>query len=215
MRTLRAMTMVAAVSLGIAPLLRAQTAAGSSAAGHSCREVPGAETLWSNPDHRFLVFGEAHGTNEIPELFGDVICQASASRPVVVALEWPQEMMQPFLDAYMASNGSEAARKRFLAAEFWGNPTPDGRTSRAMFNLVERMRVLKASRRAISVRAFVPMTDLSRFRQDYQEIGMAWNLANIANSDPARPLVFVLTGNVHAGKVRNASLVTTRRGLSE
>ena len=204
MRTLLAMTMVAGAMLGSAQVVRAQTAAGPSAADRSCRETPGAEALWANPDHRFLVFGEAHGTNEIPELFGDVVCEASASRPVVVALEWPPDL-QASLDAYMASDGSGAARTRFLSAAFWSNPMPVGRTSQAMFRLIERLRALKASGRRVSVKTFEARVGLT-FRQDYRELEMAQNLATIANSDPARPLVFVLTGNLHAGKLRYASM---------
>lgn len=177
----------------------------AAAADVACRDVPGAVALWSNPDHRFVVFGEAHGTNEIPELFGEVVCQASASRTLVVALEWPQDMQAP-LDQYMASDGSEAARDRFLSAPFWSNPTPDGRTSQAMFNLIERLRRLRASGRPVSVQAFVSRPELLRLRQDYYELEMARNLADIANRDPSRPLVLVLTGNVHAGKQRNSSL---------
>lgn len=179
--------------------------AGASAAVPSCPPVPGAEALLSNADRKFLVFGEAHGTIEIPQLFGDVVCQASASRAVVVALEWPPQMQAP-LDEFMASDGSQAARTRFLAAPFWANPTPDGRTSQAMFDLVERLRRLKADGRAISVQAFAPPGELLRLRQDYYELEMARNLAGLVNGDPSRPLVLVLTGDVHAAKVRSASL---------
>jgi hypothetical protein len=174
---------------------------GASAAGVPCRDVPGAEALWSNPDRRFVVFGEGHGTNEIPELFGEVVCQASASRTVVVALEWPQQMIQASLDAYMASDGSEAAKKRFLLAELWNSPVSDGRMSQAMFHLIERLRLLKAGGRSISIQGFMPQQD-QRLRQDYYELEMARNLANIAIGNPSRPLVLVLTGNVHAAKLR-------------
>ncbi len=173
----------------------------ASAADLSCPDVPGAEALWSNPVRRFVIFGEAHGTNEIPELFGDVVCWASASHKVVVALEWPPQM-QASLDEYMASDGSESARSRFLSTGLWKNPTPDGRTSQAMFTLVERLRLLGKSGRPISVRTFAPKPALLRLRQDYYELEMARNLAALANDDPSRPLVLVLTGNVHAGKAR-------------
>jgi hypothetical protein len=175
--------------------------AAAFAAAPVCRDVPGADELWRKPAVGFVVFGEAHGTKEIPALFGDVVCQASASRTVVVALEWPQEM-QASLDDYMASDGSRAARKRSLSAPFWSNRTPDGRTSQAMFDLIERLRRLRASGRPVSVKAFAPPPELLRFRQDYYELEMARNLAHIANDNPARPLVLVLTGNVHAGKRR-------------
>ena len=72
---------------------------------------------------------------------------------------------------------------------------PVGRTSQAMFRLIERLRALKASGRRVSVKTFEARVDLT-FRQDYRELEMAQNLATIANSDPARPLVFVLTGMI-------------------
>jgi hypothetical protein len=185
--------------------LAAGCGAGTSAAEPACRDVPGAKALLGNPAYRFVVFGEAHGAREVPELFGDVVCQASASRKVIAALEWPRAM-QPALDAYMASDGSPAARRRLLASDAWSRSDRDGRTSQAMLDLIETLRRLKADGRDVSLQAFAISSGMALRRQDYGEIEMARNLGEIANGDPSAPLVLVLAGNVHAGKQRRAAL---------
>src|SRR6185436_16553518 len=64
-------------------------------------EIPGlAEVLKQT---RFLVFGELHGTEEIPFFFGQAVCQsASSGDQIRVALEIPVTE-QPRIDAYLRS----------------------------------------------------------------------------------------------------------------
>ena len=66
-----------------------------------------------------VIYGELHGTNEIPAYFGDVVEKAAQSRRVHVGLELPGER-----------------------GPIWTDPFQSGRTSVAMRKLIQRLRAL-------------------------------------------------------------------------
>src|ERR1700690_4471458 len=65
-----------------------------------------------------VVFGEIHGTREIPVAFGAIVCHAAAQAPLIVGLEMSRDE-QPRLDRYLASDGGRAAREDLLAGPHW------------------------------------------------------------------------------------------------
>ena len=164
-----------------------------------CLPPPHAELLWANPETRFGFVGETHGTNETPAAFAEMVCEASATRPVVVALELP-EAMQPDLDIWMASDGGDAAQTTLLDHDYWSVDHADGRSSHAMFAMLERLRALKSAGRDLTLRAWQPNSARPRgFDQSYWEIGMAERLVQAAYSRPDA-YVLVLGGSNHARK---------------
>ena len=50
-------------------------------------------------------------------------------------------MNQPFIDAYLRSNGDSAARDALLQAPAWDRSWADGKSSQAMFRFIEWLRV--------------------------------------------------------------------------
>jgi hypothetical protein len=165
----------------------------------TCAPPPDAALLWANPATRFGFIGETHGTAETPAAFAEMVCEASAGRPVVVALEMP-DAMQADLDLWMASDGGEAARARFLAHDYWGVSHADGRSSQAMFAMLERVRALKAAGRDLILRAYQPSSRRpDGFDQSYYEIQMAGLLLQAAYVRPDA-LVLALGGSLHARK---------------
>lgn len=164
-----------------------------------CAGPAGAEALWSKPETRFVFVGELHGTVEAPAAFAELVCAASADRPVVVALEIT-ETMQPDLDAWLASDGQQAARETLLAHDYWTLANADGRSSEAMRDMLFRLQTLKASGRDLSIRAFMPSERRpAGFDQSYYEIDMARLLVDAAASRP-EALVLALGGNLHNRK---------------
>lgn len=158
-----------------------------------CADLPGAHAVLSRTDKRFLIFGELHGTAEAPALFGDLVCAAVRTGEVVVGLELQQDQ-QPSLDRYLASDGSHDAREDILRATHWANR--DGRASAAMFALVERLRVLRASGLPLSVVAFVPfVTDRSSQTPYEKAMAQRW-LSGMTGKPKAR--FIALVGNVHS-----------------
>ena len=83
-------------------------AAMAVATASSCPPVDGAAALFTEKT-KYVWVGEVHGTAEEPALFGDLVCQAAATRPVVVALE-RDVAEQPLWNAYLTSDGGAAAR---------------------------------------------------------------------------------------------------------
>jgi hypothetical protein len=165
----------------------------SHATGPGCAPIPGAAPLVAMTERRAFIFGELHGTNEIPALFGDLVCEAAAQGPVIVGVEM-QESSQAALDSWLASDGGAAALSALLRDGHWR--FTDGRASRAMLALLERLRALRAAGRRIAMLAFVPATGPAPTQTPYEQAMAAnWRRA-LAGAPGAR--LFVLVGNIHS-----------------
>ena len=170
-----------------------------------CQPVDGAEALWSRADLRFINVGEAHGTNEVPAIFADLVCAArSTGRPIIVGLEL-QELPVGYFDAPTR----KIAEQTILKTLDW-RTSLDGRTSRAMLAMMSELRDLK--RKGI-VKQIVPisvsrMVNIDSSSQDSMmkgaaagEKAMAQELLEAA-ATAKEALVITLTGNLHAAKRR-------------
>ena len=160
-----------------------------------CDPLPGIEAVLATPGLGYLLIGEYHGTVEMPKVAADALCAAASSgRPAILGVELTPAN-QPFLDAYLASDGGRAAREALLHAPAW--QVREGRTTVAMLDLLEAARRLARAGRAVSISAFdrVPAPILSRER----EAAMAEALVEARSRVPGS-LVVALTGAGHAGK---------------
>lgn len=142
--------------------------------------------------NRVVLLGELHGTEETPRLAGEYVASSARTGPVILALEIDRRQ-QPLISRYLASDGSAGARVALLSGEHWQDPMHDGRDSIAMFDLIERMRSLRADGTPVAVLAFDPAGG----DMDARNRGMARILRKAASLAPDARLV-VLTGNVHA-----------------
>lgn len=132
-------------------------------------------------------FGEMHGTEESPRFVGDVACQASQVARVQLGLEVPHEEQSRF-DRYLASGGSTADREALLAGPFWAQA--DGRSSKAMVTLVERVRVLRNAGAKIDLVAYddpVPSRDLAMAEM-------------VIKRRDSHAIFVALSGNLHSRK---------------
>jgi len=147
-----------------------------------------------------LLFGEIHGTAELPRFFGEAVCTAAASGLAVeVGLE-VAGAEQPSVDAFLASPGGAADVEALAATDFWSRDYQDGRSSQAMVALLDHMRRLRASGLPLHVFLFDldPGEDMSR-----RDEAMAANIAAHARAHPVA-LTMALTGEVHSWKTRGA-----------
>lgn len=109
------------------------------------------------------LLGESHGTREIPAIAKDFVCQiAAAGRPVILGLEIPRDE-QSRIDKFIASDGSRSDVAALLSGPFW-TPDPadalsDGRSSKAMFDLIDHARLARRKGAAIAVLAIDPGSD--------------------------------------------------------
>jgi hypothetical protein len=140
---------------------------------------------------RFLVFGEIHGTAEVPAFFARAVCRAGAGgEAITVGVEIPSDE-QGRIDGFV---GGAADRDALLAAPFWQRDYQDGRSSRAMLALLTRVRELRAAGLAVRVIAFDP----APMRADVpRDTAMAEALLAARAAAP-RDRFLVLTGSLHA-----------------
>ena len=166
-------------------------------------QPPGMDAALKAPT-AIIWFGELHGSNEMPAAFGDAVCAASqGKRPIVVALE-RSSAEQTRWDTYLKSDGGDMARAQLLTGADWSNPGQDGRSSKAMLALAERLRQLKQSDRIQAVAVF-----------DAYEEGKTrdqWMADALMATLKAHPdaVILVYSGNVHAMGVPFAGQMTTR-----
>jgi hypothetical protein len=160
-----------------------------------CAGVPGTDQLWRKRHLRFVLVGEMHGTNEGPTIFGDLVCAAGLSkRPIVVGIERPREE-QEAIDAFMSSSNHEAAVQALLSKRGWNQL--DGRSSRAMLSLLEKLRVLKLKGQVSETVAFSGLAVSETPAKSEERMASVLMAAGSRYPDA---LVIALTGNIHASK---------------
>jgi hypothetical protein len=174
------------------------------------------------PSGGVVLFGEMHGTREIPQTFGEIAAQVAArgGPPLVVGLEIP-ESEQPRIDAFMTSDGGGTAEAALQASSYWRRPhtAQDGRTSVAMLELLDRLRLLRRGAPKLRVAAFDVREITARTGDGIDWDGeMAKRLKEIRRESPSATLL-VLTGNVHArtavGTPWDASFVPMGKHLAD
>lgn len=178
----------------------------ASGRGVHCTAVDGADELLEAGT--VVLLGELHGTQQIPSAAGDLVCAAlERGLDVTVALEIPQSENER-IQAYLDGAGSSEDRQRLLDGEFWNRNDQDGRSSRAMFDLIERLRELRAKTQAVQVllidNELVPDRD----------VFMAQWLSLAIPEAPTR-FYLALTGNVHSRLVAPEGRVTMGARLHE
>jgi hypothetical protein len=156
-------------------------------AGAARADIPGLSRMLDRPGLRYLVIGEMHGTEEMPAFFGDLAAEAAAKRPVAVVLEYPERFGRD-LQTYLASSGDQAARAALLSTDFW-TKWHDGRSSRAMFALIEKLRALQ-----VPVFACQPTGSAGDAGGYERVMGECWKQA----AEASKRLTLILVGNAHA-----------------
>jgi hypothetical protein len=158
----------------------------------NCGQISGADAILHDRAIRWVIVGEQHGTTESPKIFADLACLAGTSgRKPVIAVELPTDTTE-LIREYLSSPDERTPRSRLLAHPFWHGPFHDGRSSKAMMSLLERLRQLKQANIIADVIAFQPTVAVI---DEAYERAMALNLEK-ASSDGN--LVLALVGNVHA-----------------
>jgi hypothetical protein len=146
-------------------------------------------------DAPFLVFGEVHGTSEVPAFVATYLCAATKrQRRITLAIEFPSSE-QEAIDAFLASRGTPADIQRFTSTGVWRKPMQDGRTSAGMLQLVDSVRALRAG--GTDIRLVAIDGDAQGPRR---ESLMAENLRTELRKDGGRQ-VLALIGGLHA--IRN------------
>jgi hypothetical protein len=178
-----ALTLLAGISMA--------SAGASAPPEDSCVPIAGLAPVFE--PRTITLFGELHGTNEVPAFVANVLCHATARRlPVMLAIELPKESTAA-LRRYVTSAGTAGDRTTLLADAAWHLSPPDGRTSAAMLSLVETTRRLVAEGGDVDVFAFSDVPSGTQTRDSQ----MADILATRIAAESSR-VAIVLTGNIHS-----------------
>lgn len=154
----------------------------------SCQPIWGLDTLL-NPG-QVVLLGEIHGTVEGPGYVGKMACVGvQKGLKVSVGLELPQTD-KAAIHTYLQSDGEKADKQRVLTLPFWAKDYQDGRSSQAMFDLLESLRNLKAQNHQVEVFLIDEPGAADR------DFTMAQNVIAAAQKDPSR-FFLILTGNYH------------------
>ena len=137
---------------------------------------------------RPVVLGEIHGTQEFPRLTGDLAqCfAADGTLPVLLLLEL-NPGQEPGIARFLASAGKQDDVCALLSHWEWG--LSDGRSSIAMFELLDRVRQARQRGSRIEVRTIM----------DRDDRGYA-DRVRMAMKDVGRARALVLVGNEHANR---------------
>ena len=174
-------------ALGVVCLLACATPASSG-----CEPIEGIQALLA--PGRVLLLGELHGTVESPAFTGDVACHAAgAGLDVVVALELSPAARSD-IETFFQSAGEPSDRRDLLSGSLWQQGYQDGRTSRAMADLLDALARLRRKGHSVSVALFDAQPPGGG---QARERAMAANLAASIEASP-ETMHIVLTGNLHS-----------------
>jgi hypothetical protein len=146
-----------------------------------------------------VVIGEQLGTREAPATVGNMVCEtALAGHAVAVGLSIPTAE-QERIDRYLASPGAPADQDELLRGDFWRRPYQDGRSSRAILDLIDRVRSWRARGLHVAVVAY----DTDHKTGSERDAAQADVWLKRRQSQPGERLV-ILTGNIHGRTVQGA-----------
>jgi hypothetical protein len=182
-------------------------------AASRCQRVSGLARVLQAPG---VFVGDLHGTVQAPAFVKALICHLlSAGDAVVLALEYPRDQ-QHFLDSFLHSHSADPKRD-LLASPFWSRPTQDGRTSRAMLQLLEWIRGRIAGGARVRVLAFgwEPPRGLSGTAGfNARDAAMAARLRQELAGLPPGNFPIIFTGNVHARKTKGLPFLNAPPGAA-
>jgi len=158
-----------------------------------CAKGPELPGTWLTPG-TVILFGDFHGTVELPAAFGEAVCfAASAGRAVLVGLEWPRDD-QAAVERFLSALDEQPSRAPLFQLPFWTREFQDGRSSRAMASLLVRLRQLRQAGLHLELVLFDQTEGAGA--QD-RDAAMAERLAAEALARP-QAVTMAFVGNFHA-----------------
>ena len=186
------------------------TSCNSNSTKLNCEKISGLDKILNA--RQIIILGELHGTNEAPHYIYQMTCKAlSKGHTVSVALEIPQDH-QNELDKYLNSQGTKSDKKDFLSNAFWSDDYQDGRRSKAMFNLIENIKILKHQGYPINL----------YYMDGYSSGGREQTMANRIfeiKSQNQEQIILALVGNFHntivEGSEKMGALILEKYGRDQ
>lgn len=138
---------------------------------------------------QIILFGEIHGTKEIPEMLSKFFSEILKNEDFNLCLEIPEEF-QMGVDKFMIAGNEDILKKISFFSE---NADSDGRNSLEYFNLIKNIYKINLKNNR-DVRVFC--IDSFAHNQEEKEKGLAKNILGLFENKKT----FVIMGDVHASK---------------
>jgi len=182
----------------------------------NCPDIIGVETLLTSQKSEIIVIGEVHGMTATPEFVSVLICHSLAQGvQTTLALEMSDD--DGVLATYMKTDGNASEKAALFKAKMWTTGFTDGRSSMAMFDLVESTRSRMAHNKSLRFGVFAGETHEVADDATPNETSSAWEKhmgENIVELAETSERTIVLVGNLHArygdikfGELNYASMV--------
>ncbi len=140
-------------------------------------------------DKSLIIFGEIHGTKEIPELLSRFFSEIAKEEDFNVCLEIPEEF-QNQMNFFMESGNFHVLEG---ISFFYKENCSDGRNSLDYIRLIESIhRINLTYNKKIQIFCIDPLAN----SQDEKEIGLSENILKTLNNKKT----FVILGDIHASK---------------
>jgi hypothetical protein len=140
-------------------------------------------------DKQVILFGELHGTKEIPKLLSNFFKEISKKESFNLGLEIPDEFQEQ-INSYMKSGDYDLLKNiLFFSKEY----CTDGRNSLEYINLIKNIYNINSEQNK-NIKIFCLFPSLAN-NQEEVEIGIANKILKITNKK-----TFVIIGNIHASK---------------
>lgn len=167
-----------------------------------CSAPEGSHALLGETTGRVMLIGELHGAEQPPAFVRSLVCLSlERGESLTLALEM-SHTEQSGLEAWLASDGSEEATRQYVeASRFWSGRFRDGRSSQAMFELIEYIRQARDAGADITILAadYHPDTDPDEAQDQFvRDRVMARRLEEVAGL--ADRTIF-LGGDFHTRRV--------------
>jgi hypothetical protein len=152
-----------------------------------------------------VVFGELHGTNEVPAFITDAVCAAAQKGWVHIGLEMPVAESW-LLQKFLRGKHDDGLRE----SEFWHAKEPYGVTSQATLTMLTRFRDMQQQGEPVDVFYF---DDRVRHGMEGRDLAMAETISEKRRVAP-QDIYLIVTGNFHARKAVGAPFDAKKRWMA-
>ncbi len=189
------------VFLGLALVLVACNPGDRTVEKLDCPSVKNIETVLNPGDPKIIIIGEIHGMEEPPKLAAAMVCHSlNAGYKTTLALEIDDR--EGAHQVFVESQGFEKDVEDYFRDETWTTPFVDGRSSQAMFDLIDYGRSISKQTdlsftwfRTIDY-SLMPEGDRSARNQNLEEQMASAILKSVEKNQAEKTIVLV--GNLHA-----------------
>jgi len=142
-------------------------------------------------DKKLIIFGELHGTKEIPKLISEFFLEIAKEDDFNVCLEIPSEFQEEISKFLISGDKNKLENISFFSNKY----NRDGRNSAEYMNLIKTIYFInKTYKKNIQIFCVDPNANT----QNKKERGIAENITKILDTEKT----FAVLGDVHASKKR-------------